>query len=396
MKKHTILFTGLIAVILGGLLLGSTACKMSQWRYAGNIPPEKPTLAGEDLAYGYRLIQIGEPFPDTALNVPPTARDRSYLGLPSDGMFSISDISADLVLVEMLNVHCEDCLNRAAFYNTLFQKIAADSATKDRVKMIAVGVGNTAAEIQRFSSEYNVRFPLVADPRFDLHAATGKPVTPFSIMVRLQKKPDMAVVALTAPGIDEDFAGLYQDMTALMTLDIDVLRERRSQARADRMTVAPPQSEPEISVRIRDAMMRIAGAADADMEFAKLAIDGRHVYAGTVKGSDGAKRLFAEVISRPTICEVCQDVHFFYIFNEKGAVVEFAPLQVTKWGNREWTEADVEVMRQRLKGRFIFTPFYFNPQLDAVSSATITSAIIFDGLSDGKEIFDFLKQEGLI
>ncbi|MEZ4577292.1 MAG: hypothetical protein R2875_04565 [Desulfobacterales bacterium] len=39
-------------------------------------------------------------------------------------------------------------------------------------------------------------------------------------------------------------------------------------------------------------------------------------------------------------------------------------------------------MRQRLMGRFIFTPFDFN-RTDAVSSATITSAIIFDSLSDG-------------
>jgi len=63
---------------------------------------------------------------------------------------------------------------------------------------------------------------------------------------------------------------------------------------------------------------------------------------------------------------------------------------------QEWTAEDVDIMRQRLKGRFIFTPFYFNPQLDAVTSATITSAVIFDGLSKGKEVFDFLKQEGLI
>ena len=67
MKKYTILFTGLLAVILVGLMLGSTACKMPRWQYAGNMPPGKPTLAGEDLAYGYRLIQIGEPFPEVAL-----------------------------------------------------------------------------------------------------------------------------------------------------------------------------------------------------------------------------------------------------------------------------------------------------------------------------------------
>ena len=390
MKKYTILFTGLLAVILVGLMLGSTACKMPRWQYAGNMPPGKPTLAGEDLAYGYRLIQIGEPFPDTALNAPPAPRDRAYLGLPSDGMFSVSDITADLVLVEMLNVHCEDCLNRVEAYNALFQDIEADPVTRDRVKMMAVGVGNTGGEIQRFSSEYHVRFPLVADPQFTLHAAVGKPVTPFSILVRLQKKPDAAVVALTAHGVDMDYAKLHQDMAALVTLDVSVLRERRSQALADRVTVAPPQSEKEITSRIRDAMMRIAGEGNDLADFRKLSIADRHVYAGVIKNGEGAQTLYAEVISRPTICEVCEDVHFFYVFNEKGAVVEFVPLQLTKWGNNEWTAEDIEIMRQRLMGRFIFTPFYFNPELDAVSSATITSAIIFDSLSDGKSLFDSL------
>ena len=390
MKKYTILFTGLLAVILVGLMLGSTACKMPRWQYAGNMPPGKPTLAGEDLAYGYRLIQIGEPFPDTPLNAPPAPRDRAYLGLPSDGMFSVSDITADLVLVEMLNVHCEDCLNRLEAYNALFQDIEADPVTRDRVKMMAVGVGNTGGEIQRFSSEYHVRFPLVADPQFTLHAAVGKPVTPFSILVRLQKKPDAAVVALTAHGVDMDYAKLHQDMAALVTLDVSVLRERRSQALADRVTVAPPQSEKEITSRIRDAMMRIAGEGNDLADFRKLSIADRHVYAGVIKNGEGAQTLYAEVISRPTICEVCEDVHFFYVFNEKGAVVEFVPLQLTKWGNNEWTAEDIEIMRQRLMGRFIFTPFYFNPELDAVSSATITSAIIFDSLSDGKSLFDSL------
>ena len=136
--------------------------------------------------------------------------------------------------------------------------------------------------------------------------------------------------------------------------------------------------------------MRIAGEGNDLADFRKLSIADRHVYAGVIKNGENAQTLYAEVISRPTICEVCEDVHFFYVFNEKGAVVEFVPLQLTKWGNNEWTAEDIEIMRQRLMGRFIFTPFYFNPELDAVSSATITSAIIFDSLSDGKSLFDSL------
>jgi hypothetical protein len=110
----------------------------------------------------------------------------------------------------------------------------------------------------------------------------------------------------------------------------------------------------------------------------------------------GIKRLFAEVISRPTLCDVCHDVHFFYIFNEKGVVLDFVPLQLTKWGNEKWSEQDVQLMRERLKGRFIFTSFYFNPQLDAVTSATITSVVIFDELSRKKELFELLQRDGHI
>ncbi|MEZ4551975.1 MAG: hypothetical protein R2874_16315 [Desulfobacterales bacterium] len=92
-----------------------------------------------------------------------------------------------------------------------------------------------------------------------------------------------------------------------MTLDVSVLRERRSQALADRVTVAPPQSEKEITSRM-DAMMRIAG------EETILRISGSFpLRTPCLRWCDqnvGAQTLYAEVISRPTICEVCEDVHF--------------------------------------------------------------------------------------
>jgi len=378
MKKYTILLIGLSVMALGGLQLPLTGCKMPQWQYVGNIPPKNAPDVAADLAYGYRLIQIGETFPDTALKTPESPQDRSYLGLASDdAVFSIKDIFADLVLVEIVNVHCVNCQIQAAVYNDLFQDIETDPAMKGRIKMIAVGAGNTETEIRAFREKYAVQFPIVADQQFELHEAVGKPATPFSILVRLKKNPDTAVVGLTALGVNKDYEGLYQDMMALMTLDTAVLREKGSQTSASRITVEPPQSESEITTRIKDAMSRIIGLQGDFTEFRKLALEGHHVYTGIKEGTKGTKRLFAEVISRPTICDVCHDVHFFYIFNEKGAVVEFVPLQVTKWGNEEWTREDVDIMRQRLVGRFIFTPFYFNPQLDAVTSATITSDVLF-------------------
>ena len=398
MKKYIILLIGLSVMAFGGFYLSLTGCNMPQLKYVGNKPPENAPDIAADLVYGYKLIHVGELFPDIALKAPGNQQDRSYLGLglTSDATFSIKDIQADLVLVEMLNVHCVPCREQAPVYNNLFELIEAGASSKDRIKMLAVGVGNNEEEIKYFREKYKIPFPVIADQRLELHEAIGEPHSPFSVLVRLKKDSDVAMVALTYSKITEKYEVLYQDMMALKTLNFAVFRERGVQTKTTVNTIAPPQPQSEIVAQIKDAMTKVSDSDDNFTEFRKLSIEGRHVYTGVKEDRKGSKRLFAEVISRPSICNVCHDVHFFYIFNKKGAVLEFVPLQVTKWGNKEWSKEDVQLMRERLVGRFIFTPFYFNPQLDAVTSATISSVVIFDGLSQGKQLFEFLKQKGLV
>ncbi len=53
-------------------------------------------------------------------------------------------------------------------------------------------------------------------------------------------------------------------------------------------------------------------------------------------------------------------------------------------------------MRQRIIGRYIYHPFALYAKVDAVTSATITSAAIFKGLNEGQLIFRELKARGLI
>ncbi len=397
MKKYSMLLTGICVMVLAGLYLPMSGCKKLSLDYLGDNPPENAPKVAADLVYGYRLINVGDPFPATRLKSPDNSQDRSYLGLGPDAAdFSIRDIEADLVLVEMLNTYCVPCLEQVSFYNDLFEAIEADESMRGRIKMLAVGVGNNEEEIRRFREEYNIPFPVVADPRMDLHEAVGEPRAPFSILVRLEKQPEAAMVALTYLETNGKYENLHQDMAALATMELAVFREQGARTEAVSGTIEPPISSSEIEKQIKTAMAG-AGSGDDDISaFRKIAGTDRHVYTGVRNSGEEAQRLFAEVVSSPTICAVCQDVHFFYIFNEKGAIVDFVPLQLTKWGNKQWAEEDVRLMRERLVGRFVFTPFYFNPQLDAVSSATITSAIIFDELSRGRALFDLLKQKGLI
>ena len=48
-----------------------------------------------------------------------------------------------------------------------------------------------------------------------------------------------------------------------------------------------------------------------------------------------------------------------------------------------------------IRSYYVAAPKPFDPQVDAVSSATITSAIIFDSLAQGEALLAELREAGL-
>jgi hypothetical protein len=53
-------------------------------------------------------------------------------------------------------------------------------------------------------------------------------------------------------------------------------------------------------------------------------------------------------------------------------------------------------MRRRVVGRYLTVPHAYDPRVDAVTSATITSAIIFDSLEQGEGLLQELREQGLL
>lgn len=72
------------------------------------------------------------------------------------------------------------------------------------------------------------------------------------------------------------------------------------------------------------------------------------------------------------------------------------PLQLTKWGNKKWTLNDVLKMRRKLVGSHLTSPPSFDAEVDAISSATITSAVIFDSFGQGKSLLQELSEKGYL
>jgi peroxiredoxin len=117
----------------------------------------------------------------------------------------------------------------------------------------------------------------------------------------------------------------------------------------------------------------------------KTEIDGHTTYRTSTK--DPARFYLSVLDSSPSLCDLCHDSHFVYSIDPKGTIVAFIPLWLPKRGNVSWSDEEVARYRKAFTGRSVFDTFPFNAANDAVSGATITSSIVYDGINRGKAIF---------
>jgi len=350
-------------------------------------------LLSEVIGEERRLIKVGDPFPEIPLRTPDHPTNLAYLGIPGGKSFTIKDVKADLVLVEILNVYCASCWRQVPVYNKLYSLIEADPRTRGRIKMVSVGVGNEDWEVKYFVEQFEVPFPVFPDPDFVMHEAIGGSQTPFSILVRQDPTGKTGVVASTHLGVQYEQDEVFAEMRSLMDVDLATLREKGKNSEARVVYVKPVLTEEELQTRIKGSF---ADEGKDLSRFEKVALASGEVYTGIVQKNGKDKRLFARVISRLPPCDVCHDVHFIYVFDKTGRVLEFDPLQLTKKGNRDFSEADVDKIRKRVVGKYIFEPFVFDAKIDSVTYATITCAVIFKGLNEGQTLFKELQQQGLL
>lgn len=339
-------------------------------------------------------ISSGADFPETVMPSPLESEQRSYLGLHNEHPFALNQISGRVVLLEILNVHCPHCQKQTQPYNQLYRMIEADSETKGKIKMLGVAVGNSDEAIDDFIVIYSVAFPVVSDRNFKMHRALRAGQTPFAVYALRDNNDDTFVVTDTHLGVDRNIDELFAYLKDLLSMKASDFTSLPQDPVVETEKLMPPQSEEQVDELVAQAFSN----QGSDMKhFRRLSLaSDRWVYATSLTRNGHRETLFAEVGNRSAICDVCHSVHFFYIFDHNGKVLNFTPLHLTKYGNVDWNREEIDFFTKRVEGKNIVDFQTFQPDVDAVTSATMTSAIIFNDITRGRELLDELRQEKLI
>jgi thiol-disulfide isomerase/thioredoxin len=331
------------------------------------------------------------PFPELTFAQTLSKGEQSYLGISEKTSFSPEEIRGNLILIEFISTYCVSCQKQAPIFNQLYSSIEKDPGLKGKVKIIGVAAGNNPAEVEFFKKEYKVPYPLISDFKFDAHTAVGGPRTPFTIWVRKDAQ-GKGIVVSTHLGL-MDLKSAIDETKAVLQYDLALLKSKKG-AIYEGDALKPPLAEEELMAKAKEGMESAGGKV---LQIKKISLkDGDWIYLGKVDFGTYQRTLFSKLASRRAVCDICHDTFFLYTFDSEGTVIDIVPIQLTKVGNLNWTEEDIKKIKTRTIGRSVLSPFTFDSNVDSVSGATITAALIFDSLDKAKEIFEKLKKEGYV
>lgn len=316
-------------------------------------------------------VQPGGVVPDMVFDGLLAPEDYAALGLPrGEGRFRLSEVPGELLVLEFFNRYCLTCQRQAGYLDT-FWEVVRSGDLAGRVGVLGVGVGNRPRDLASFRREFGAGYPLAADPTFDRLRELGDPGgTPFTAFL-LRREAGWLLA--------DHHLGLQGDVELMARVRV-LLAGRAGLASAapdpprDRRRLQSPLSSAEELERARAFLSRVSGRT-VEVAVRTLA-DGTRVFEARAP-DDTPTGLYGRVGSREPVCDICHAVHFFFAFDAQGTARGFEPIHVTKYGNELWSEADVARTVRALEGRRL-ADLEFDPDVDAVTSATMSSALIFD------------------
>jgi hypothetical protein len=356
-----------------------------------------PAYAGQ-----HKTIAVGDSFPAVKTDYAFTAEELAYFGIDrgmlslfTKNSFAIADINAEIIFVEFFNNYCSSCQAQAPIMNDVYKAVQKNPVLRSKVRFVGIGAGNNEREVANFKERHEVPFPLIPDQRFSFYDAVGEPGgTPF--MLILKKRDTDAVVVGTHKGLSQNTPYFIRCLTAAAEQDISTLIRRvteqdipRDDTRQLSLHLTPKQTMDYVAKSIAAA----CSGCGPEPDIKQIATaSGTTLYTATVTAEKGKPLiLYSSLISEKPVCDVCHGIHFIITFDGNGIIRDFTPVHLTKYGNVEWSEYDIESMRKQLMGKKLKKELIFNPDVDAVSTATMSSALIFKGANELRTVYKELN-----
>ena len=128
--------------------------------------------------------KVGDVLPDLTVKAAPQPAEAAYLGLP-DGTqsFRLSQIKAEVLLVEIFSMYCPHCQAEAKPLGRVFERLMALPQGKT-LKFLGIGAGNSAYEVDTFRLLYEIPMPLFQDGDYELLKAFGTTGTPTYLVLK--------------------------------------------------------------------------------------------------------------------------------------------------------------------------------------------------------------------
>ncbi len=148
---------------------------------------------------------VGKTYPEICIGAVSGVDAGEYLGMADAETVVLQQIPTRLVVIDILNVLCPDCHKNVPKVNQLYNIIENDADLKSDIRIIAIAAGNEEKQIKMFVDQYDIRFPVFADPADEIYHLLGDIGPPGLIIT-----DNAGTVRYIHEGVIKDLDGLLE------------------------------------------------------------------------------------------------------------------------------------------------------------------------------------------
>jgi len=151
----------------------------------------------------------GDILPAFTMNALAMDKDATTLGLESNVPFTLQDIDAEYILIEVIGIYCPICHEQAPALTKLYKQLKR-ARLDSKIKMLGIAAGGTPMEVEYIRGTDCV-YPVAHDTNYEIYNAFSEPMTPFTMIVDKQGK-----VLYAHLGIIPDINAFFKEIKALV------------------------------------------------------------------------------------------------------------------------------------------------------------------------------------